>query len=220
MRFLLAGLAALLPQRLKHLVYRKALGWDVHPTARIGCSFIYVDHAVIEAGVHMSHFNVIKNLEGLHLERDVAIGAFNWVSALPRGSSAFPHAPDRTPRLHMGPESAMTMRHVVDCSDQVTFEAMASLAGLRSQILTHSIDIHRNRQVTEPVVIGARSIVFANCTLLIGCRIPSRCVVAAGSTVNSGLVVELQVYGGSPARAVKALAADNAYISREKGFVD
>jgi acetyltransferase-like isoleucine patch superfamily enzyme len=218
MRILVAALAALLPQRLKHLVYRHAFGWEIDPTARLGVSLIVVDHAVIGAGVTMSHFNIFKGLTRLELGRGVAIGAFNWVSGPPLASGAFPNSPDRVPSLVMGPESALTNRHVVDCSDRVEFEPMAIMAGNRSQVLTHGIDIHHNLQRTEPVTIGERSVVFNGAILLAGCRVPPRCVVAAGAVVSDDLGEELTIYGGVPARAIKALPADNAYISRDKGL--
>lgn len=219
MRLALAAIAAVLPPRAKRLVYRWCFGWDIHPTARIGCSLILVDHAFIGAGVRISHFNVFKGMEHLRLEEGVAVGAFNWVSGPPRASGAFPRSPDRSPSLHMGRDAAMSGRHIIDCTDKVTFEPLSILGGLRSQILTHAADIHRNELVTKPVVIGEASLVFSGCILLAGCRVPPRSVVAAGAVVDRDLGDELQVYGGVPARALKPLDPGNAYVNREKGLI-
>ncbi len=219
MRLVLAAIAVALPQRAKHLLYRWYFKWDVHPTARIGASLLLVDRATISEGVNVSHFNVIKGLEQLTLEQGAALGAFNWISGPSRASGAFPRSPERSPSLHMGPEAAIAMRHVIDCTDKVTFEPLSILGGMRSQILTHAADIHRNELVTEPVVIGEASLVFSGCILLAGCRVPPRSVVAAGAVVDRDLGEELQVYGGVPARALKPLDPGNAYVNREKGLI-
>lgn len=89
MRTVLAAVATVLPQRPKHLLYRWYLKWDIDPTARIGCTFILVDRAVIGADVRVSHLNLFKGMELLQLDRGVTIGAFNWVSGPSRASAAF-----------------------------------------------------------------------------------------------------------------------------------
>lgn len=219
MRTALAALAAVMPQRLKHLVYRWYFKWDVHPTARIGCSLVLVDHAVIGPNVQVSHFNVFRGMELLQLDRSVTIGAFNWVSGPTKASGSFPGSPDRSPSLVMGEESAIAMRHIVDCSDRVTFEPLTILGGNRSQILTHGVDFEHNTHLIAPVVIGRSSLVFGGCILLAGSRVPPRSLVAAGAVVNRDLGEELQLYGGVPARPLKAISPDNAFITREKGLI-
>lgn len=219
MRSALAALAAVLPQRLKHLLYRWYFKWDIDPTARLGCSFILVDHAVIGADVRVSHLNLFKGMELLQLDRGVTIGAFNWVSGPSRASGVFPLWPDRYPSLIMGEEAALAMRHVIDCSDRVTFEPLSILGGNRSQILTHGVDLERNTHLVAPVCIGRSSLVFAGCILLAGSRVPPRSLVAAGAVVNRDLGGELQLYGGVPARALKPIDPDNAYITRVKGWI-
>lgn len=219
MRTALAVVAVVLPQRLKHLVYRWGLGWKIDPSARLGASLILVDHAVIGANVHISHLNVIKGMELLRLDRDVVIGAFNWVSGAAKTSGKFPHSPDRSPSLIMGEGAAIVNRHVVDCSDRVTFEALATLSGNRSQILSHAIDLERNVQATMPVVVGRSAFVGTGCILLAGCRVPPRSVVAAGAVVHRDLRDEFRLYGGVPAKAIKELDVDNAHLNRTKGYV-
>lgn len=218
-RSFLAVVAVVLPQRLKHLVYRWGLGWEIDPTARIGASLIMVDHAVIGPDVTMSHLNVFKGLELLQLDRSVAIGAFNWVSGPAQGSGAFPHSPDRSPSLVMGEGAGLVTRHVLDCSDRITFEPFSTMGGNRSQVLSHAIDLDRNVQTTSPVVIGRSSLVLTGCILLAGSRVPPRCVVASGAVVHRDLGEELHLYGGVPARPIKEIAPDNAYLNRTKGYV-
>lgn len=119
----------------------------------------------------------------------------------------------------MGNEAALAMRHVIDCSDRVTFEPLSILGGNRSQIFTHGVDLERNTHLVAPVCIGRSSLVFAGYILLAGSRVPPRSLVAAGAVVNRDLGGEFQLYGGVPARPLKAISPDNAYNSRGKGWV-
>lgn len=219
MRLLLAIVAAVLPQTLKRFVYNRLLGWSVHPTARIGVCLIVVDRLVIEEGVVISHFNVIKGCELVRLEAGCGIGAFNWVSAAPKASGWFQNSPERRPEFLMGRCAALTQRHVVDCSDTVRIGHFSLLAGMRSQVLTHAIDIDRAVQATQPVHVGDYCLVSTGCTLLAGSRVPDRSLVAAGSVITPGLEEQGLLYGGVPARALKALDPNAAWFARLHGQV-
>ncbi len=60
----------------------------------------------------------------------------------------------------------ITVGHEIDCSDRVEFGAHAGFVGYRSQILTHSLDLVRDKQMTSPVVIGDYTGVMSACILL------------------------------------------------------
>ena len=120
----------------------------------------------------------------------------------------------------LGDEAAITTRHILYCDDEVVIEPYAVLAGLRSQILTHSPDYMTGRQRTAPVRIGHHSFVSTNCTLLAGSSVPPRCIVAGGATVAGPLGEELTLYGGTPARKLKELPEDAVLFHRERGYLD
>jgi len=212
--------AAIAPQGVKHLIYRRCFGWEVHPTARFGVSLLAVDHLVAEEGVRVSHLNLIKGCALVHLGRGALIGPLNWVTALPLASPLFPASPERRPQLTLGAESGITTRHWISCNDEVAIGEFAVLGGLHSRVITHGPDLRTATQRTAPVRIGARALVTANCTLLAGAIVPARSIVASGATVVGPLPDELVLYGGVPARRLKDLPEDLGLFTRERGYVD
>ena len=67
-------------------------------------------------------------------------------------------------------------------------------------LLTHSIDLMRDKYVTGPVVLGAYAGVMSGCMLLSGTRVPARSIVSAGSVVTAKLTQELHPLPGQPGR--------------------
>jgi acetyltransferase-like isoleucine patch superfamily enzyme len=117
----------------------------------------------------------------------------------------------------MEDEAAITTRHVLSCVDEVVLETYAILGGLQSRIVTHGPDYVTATMATAPVRIGHHSLVTTSCTLLAGSSVPPRCIVAAGATVPGPLPEELAIYGGTPARKLKALPEDAVLFTRERG---
>jgi acetyltransferase-like isoleucine patch superfamily enzyme len=217
LRWMFALLAAAAPQPIKHTIYRRVFGWDIHPTARFGLSLIVVDHLTAAEGVDVSHLNVIKGCDEVRLGVRAGIGPLNWISSAPRSAGLFPGSPERRPRLALGDKAAITTRHILDCSDEIVIEPYAVLAGWRSLVVTHGPDYIAGRQRTAPVRIGHHSFVSTNCTLLAGSSVPPRCIVAGGATVPGPLAEELTLYGGTPARKLKELPEDAELFHRECG---
>jgi acetyltransferase-like isoleucine patch superfamily enzyme len=218
LRAILQVIAVIAPQRVKHLIYRRFLGWDIHPTAHFGLSLIAVDHLVAAEGVQVSHFNLIKGCDEVRLGVRAEIGPFNWISSPRRG--LFPASPDRRRRLVVADEAGITMRHYISCSDEVMLEPFAVLGGLHSRIVTHGPDWQTATQQTSPVRIGHHTIVATNTTMLAGSSVPPRCIVGAGATIVGPLPDELAIYGGTPARKLKDLPSDAGLFTREHGRID
>ena len=163
-----------LPSRLKGRLGRWLLGWDVHPTAYIGRSMIRVEHLAMGPGASIGPLNVIRDLEELRLGEGRSIASRNWITGFPRAtdhaSDAFPHSPNRRPCLILGRYAMITVAHDIDCSDRVEIGDYSSLAGFRCTVLTHSLNLVRDRFVTAPVEIGAHAAVMSGSTLLSGTR--------------------------------------------------
>ncbi|HTU39751.1 MAG TPA: hypothetical protein VMF35_17250 [Acidimicrobiales bacterium] len=197
---------------------RRLLGWDVHPTAYIGRSVIVVGHLVMGPGASIGPFNVIKDLEELRLGEGASIASRNWIAGFPRSADqstdAFPHSPQRRPSLVLGRGAMITVAHDIDCSDRVDIGDYSSLAGFRCTVLTHSLNLVRDRFVTGPVEIGAHTAVMSGSTLLSGTRVPARSIVSAGSVVNTPLTTELTFYSGNPAVAMRPLPETLAFFHR------
>lgn len=211
---------ALLPSRLHRLGGKLLLGWDVDKTARLGHSIIAVRKVKIGAGASIGTGNMIRGLEELTMGDESTISFFNWISGPPLGSGAFRHSPNRYPALIMGRGAAIAGRHIIDCSDTVTFGEFASMGGWRSVVFTHSVDLIRNKQRCTPVSIGDRAAILTNVVLLAGTSVAPRSVVSAGSVVNTPLTKEYTFYRGNPAVAVRDLPETLGYFNRTTPHVD
>lgn len=214
MRRLVALLLTFLPSRLKRPAARILLGWDIHPTAYLGRSVVMVRHLSMGPGSSIGPLNVIRNLEELRLDAGASIGTRNWITGWPLGSEVFQHSPDRFPALVLGAGAMVTVAHNIDCCDRVVLGDYASLAGFGCAILTHNLDLVRDRFITGPVELGDHSAVMSGSTLLSGTRVPRCSIVSAGSVVTTKLTQELTLYRGNPVEPVRELPATLKFFHR------
>ena len=221
MKKLINLVVCLLPWGVRRQVLSRFYGYRIAPTARIGLSYIYPRHLIMEEGARISHLNVVQGLEELSMGEKASIGRLNWISAFPKGLSSrhFINETNRDPRLEIGAHSAITNRHLIDCSNRVKIGAYSTFAGFRSQILTHSIDLYSCLQVTNPVEVGAYCFVGTASILLPGAQLPDRSVLAAGSVLTGPVVKTDGIYGGVPAKLIKPVSVDAAYFKRTEGYV-
>lgn len=195
-------------------ILRKMFGHEVHPSARIGLSFIAVEHLYIAEGSGIASFTLIRGLRECILHEEVDIGRFNWITAIPLGSGEFfQQVKDRDPSLEIGFGSVILHRHIVDCNAKVTMGELSGLAGYRTTLLTHGVDIRENAQTAEPVTIGDRTMIGSNCVILGGSVIPGYSIVSAGSTVRNAFE-EPGLYSGVPAKRVSDLPQDAKFFHR------
>ncbi|HVU93497.1 MAG TPA: hypothetical protein VHC23_14785 [Jatrophihabitans sp.] len=211
---IVALLLVLLPRRLKRFVARRLLGWDLHPTAHIGRSIVLAKHVSMGPGAVIGSFNVIRNLDELRMGAGAHIATRNFISCPPAAAQAFAHVANRRAALIMGEHAMITIGHEIDCSDRVEIGAHSAIAGFRSQVLTHSVNLMTDRQTTGPVEIGHHVAIMSGCLLLNGTRIPDRSVISAGSVVTTKLTKELTFYRGNPAQPVRDLPANLGYFRR------
>ena len=203
MRRILALLMVVLPGGLRRLVATKVFGWEIDPTAHIGRSIILVGKVVMGPESSIGSRNVIRGLEELRLGTGARIATRNWISAPPH-AQAFTSS-SRSSSLVMGDWSMVTIGHEIDCSDRVVIGDYAGLIGFRCQVLTHSLDLVRDKQTTGPVEIGHHTGIMSGSILLSGTTVPACCIVSAGSVVATKLSKEHTLYRGNPAEAVREL---------------
>ncbi len=195
-------------------------GYKIHSTARIGLSLVYPDHLVMGAGARIGSLSVCKGLTLLEMGEQSRIGNLNWISGFPAANKAFfASEPDRHPQLVIGEHSAITNRHLIDCTNSVHIGRFTTFAGFRSQILTHSIDLYRSCQSSKPVTIGDYCFVGTSSVLLGGSALPNFSILAANSLLNKPYSETYQVYAGNPAKPVKSLPQDMTYFRRSEGYV-
>lgn len=220
MKTILMALSFLLPWQLRRRLLEKQFGYQIHPTARIGFAWILPNRLIMEERSSIGAATVCKNIDLLHLEAHATIGRGNWITGFPLGQSRhFAHQTDRRPELIVGEHSAITNRHLLDCTNSVTIGKFTTFAGFHSQIISHSIDLEQNRQSSEPVRVGDYCFVGTNCVLLGGSALPDFCILGAKSLLNKSFTESYQLYGGVPARPLKSLPRDYKYFQRTEGFV-
>lgn len=214
MRLLVAAVLIVLPSPLRRAFAVRVLGWEIDPTAYLGRSVMIVDKVSMGPGSVIGPRNVIRGLEELRLDAGASIASRNWIIGIPRSVDVFPNAPNRRPALILRAGAIVTDAHEIDCADRVELGAHAALAGFRSQILTHSLNLVRDRFEAGAVEIGTHSAVMSGCILMSGTRVPERCIVSAGSVVTTKLTTELTFYRGNPAEAVRALPETLGFFRR------
>jgi acetyltransferase-like isoleucine patch superfamily enzyme len=127
----------------------------------------------MEENTGIGHFTVAKNLDLLHLKAHATIGRGNWITGFPLGDSLhFASETERRPELVVGEHSAITHRHLLDCTNAITIGRFTTVAGFQSQFISHTIDIAQNRQVSHPISVGDYCFVGSNSVLLGGSALP------------------------------------------------
>ena len=221
MKNLLYLLTILLPWPLRRRLLEALYGFQIHPTARIGLAFVRPRRLVMEEGTVIGHLTVVIHLDLVHLHAHSRIGRGNWITGMPPGHPRhFTHEPDRRPELILGEHSAVTNRHLLDCTSRITIGRFCTFAGFQSQILTHSPDFAASRQSSAPVVIGDYTFVGTNCVILGGAELPAYSILAAKSLLARRYTEPYALYGGVPARFIKSLPADYGYFTRTIGVID
>jgi carbonic anhydrase/acetyltransferase-like protein (isoleucine patch superfamily) len=212
--------SSLLPWPARRAFLQRRFGYSIHPSCRIGLSWIAPTRLIMEEGARIDHLTLCKNIDLLHMKAHSLIGRGNWITGFPLGPSRhFAHQPDRQPQLIVGEHSAITHRHLIDCTNTVTIGKFSTFAGMQSQILTHTIDVEQGRQTSAPVRIGDYCFVGTNSVLLGGGALPDFCVLGAKSLLNKAFTETYQLYGGVPAQPIQKLSPDCKYFLRTEGFV-
>ncbi|WP_420238878.1 acyltransferase [Telmatobacter bradus] len=201
----------------------KILGYKVHKSAYISWfSLIDADEVKMGPKAIISAGNVIKGLKRIEMGESSYIGTLNWISAFPLGERSlhFKSDPQRSTSLKLERHAAVTSRHIIDCTDSVTIGEFATIAGYRSQILTHSIDLHDSKQRCKPITIGKYCFIGTSVVILPGSKIPDYSVLAAQSIWNKKEEIPWRLYAGVPAIAKGGIDRSDAYFTREHGFVE
>jgi acetyltransferase-like isoleucine patch superfamily enzyme len=155
--------------------------------------------------------NVFKDEAHVFLGAESIIGRLNTfgASTLFRLREGFDG-----PYLKLEAGAAVTNRHYIDCTGGFALGRRATLAGVKSTVLTHQIDLDASRQRVIPVTVGDECFIGSDCRILPGVDIANRVVVAMGSVVSTSLEKAGFLYAGVPATPRK-LANNSGYVGRE-----
>jgi acetyltransferase-like isoleucine patch superfamily enzyme len=204
-RTLLAALAVILPGAARRFVHCRLLGYEIARTARVGHSLIDVDRLRMDEGAQIGSLTIIRGCEDVELGPEAAIGPLNFINAVRRDSHYFAGR-KRHPAVIMGRAALISSMHFIDACDAVTLADYAAIAGFGTQVLTHSVDVVRLRQMTKPVTVGHHALIATASVLLPGSDVPACSIVSAGSVVSSLSTPEgHRLYSGVPAELRREL---------------
>ena len=219
-RVIISVLIMPFPWPLRRFIFSVYFGYKFGAGSFVGRSILSASKVSLGKNARISSLTIIRNLGELDMEDNAMIGSFNWIHGYV-GNQHFKSFPNRISKLRMCRNSALTARHIVDCTDEVLIGEFATVAGHRSQILTHGIDMVRGIQACAPVHIGRYSFIGTACILTKGVTVPDYSVIGAGSnfTRSSG-GEEFALYAGNPAQLLRRLEPKSAYFARSVGSVD
>jgi acetyltransferase-like isoleucine patch superfamily enzyme len=205
---MIESLVWLLPSSALKNTLLRIFGHEIARSARIGPVLaLNVGRAAIGDGATIAALNVFRSLRLLKMGDGATMGSLNMISAHPGYQALHPDVGSLT----MGDGAAITSRHNVDCSGIVRIGDMSAVAGQRTTILSHEIDITVNVQSAGRVIIGERSAVLTNCLLLKGAVLPPYSLLTANSMLirTRELNPAPGIYGGSPAQFVRSNPPDD-----------
>ncbi len=215
MKRLIQIIVVVLPWKIKRIVLNRFWGYEIHPKAKIGFSYIYPKHLVMKEGATIGHLNVAIHLELIYMEEDCTICQRNWITGFPLDDKTkFQRFPNRKPYLIMKKDSAITKQHLIDCTDIVTIGELTSVGGYGTQILSHSTSLEYNDGGCAPITIGHHCFIGTRSIILPGSVLPNHSVLGAGAVLNKQFKDEFSLYGGVPARFIKKEDKGKAFLSR------
>lgn len=210
-----------MPWPLKRCMLHRLFNYQLSPSAFIGFSWVYPRELSMGDGSSIGDFNVAVNLDLITMGDFSSIGRCNWITGYPTltSSSHFSHQPTRRAELFLGEHAAITKDHHIDATSCITIGSFSTVAGYRSQFLSHSIDLYMNRQHSDSITIGAYCFVGTNCVILGGSVLPDYSVLGASSLLNKRMSDSWCVYAGLPAKKVKVIDKHASFFNRTTGFV-
>ena len=220
-RIVIKAMVVPLPWPIKRIVLQRCFNYELSPTARIGLAWVYPKNLRMGDRSRIGSLTVAINLDRIEMGEHASIGRGNWITGFPTDTDSphFSHQRDRYAELVMGDHSAITKNHHIDCTNRILVGAFTTIAGYRSQLLTHAIDLKNNRQDSEPITIGSYCFVGTGCIILGGSRLPDHSVLGALSLLNKVHDRDWSLYAGQPAQWRKALDRNDGYFRRQRGSV-
>jgi acetyltransferase-like isoleucine patch superfamily enzyme len=218
----LKSIIIFLPWKLKRFILIKYFKFSLHPSSYIGISWFFPNNLIMSEYSKIGHFNVAIHLDKIILNKFSTISRSNWITGFSTktNSKHFKHQIGRSSDLIMGEHAAITKYHHIDCTSCVSIGNFTTIAGYRTQILSHSINIMENRQDSQPIIIGAYCFVGTAAIILGGAILPDYSVLGAQSFLNKSFHESYSLYGGVPAKFISKIPKEAKYFTRINGFVD
>lgn len=182
------------------------LGHSIDNRVRIGLSFICANRILLQEGVHIGHFNLVR-VNRLVMRRSASIGRSNLVNGpfsvnlraraaignrnkilrgplgtVVSGSSLF----------SLGELTKITADHRIDCTASVTVGAFSTVAGTSCELWTHGY-VHDHKgpgryRIDGPIRIGHNVYIGSASIVTAGVTIADGVIIGAGTTVARSLL--------------------------------
>jgi acetyltransferase-like isoleucine patch superfamily enzyme len=216
----LLAFAVLCPWVIRRLILRILCNATFGQRSYVGHSYIDTQKLVLGTNAQIGNLNVLRHVREIRLDEASQFGNLNWASGLSHKTGVDESGYYRSGRLIMSKGAAVTNRHYLDLHGDIELGPMSILAGVRSTVLTHSIDFATNKQVVSGIKIGDYTFIGTNAVILPGAIVAPGCVIAAGASVTGNLDRAGSLYGGVPARFLKEIPQDHEYFRRDNPFVE
>ncbi|MEL6929629.1 MAG: DapH/DapD/GlmU-related protein [Cyanobacteria bacterium J06600_6] len=202
MRQLVLIIAVFLPQTIKKLIYRRFMGWEIGKNVKIGFSYLGCQSVTLKDGVSIGHFNIVRRLRNFYVGQDSSIKNFNQFFF----SGNLAESPEWAGVLNIGRKVNFMSHHFIDLGGSVFIGDQTTVAGRDTHFWSHGfVPSGEGRQhIRTKISIGENVYIGARATLL-GCAIPSRAIVGAGSIVTKSFAAEESrlLIAGNPAAIKK-----------------
>lgn len=200
------------------------LGARIHPSARVGFSWVYASTLRLGANARIGHFNSIR-VRRLITGASSAIGTLNWISGqfsivlhelaeigarnvITRAGVAREIG---SASLRLGRCSKITAGHKLDILRAISFGEHSILAGLGSQLWTHGY-VHESAgkrfRVDGAIAIGNNVYIGSACIFNPGVRIVDDVAVGSHCCISKDLL-KPGLYVNQPLRYIERTSGEN-----------
>lgn len=187
-------LAVILPNVLKISIYKRLFKWEIGDNVKIGLSYIDCDKVIIKDNAKIGHFNRIRTLKHFELGEKSTLGKLNRIFG--------GNYENWVDTFIVGDGTGITSNHIFDSGGGIFIGDRVIIAGISSQMWTHSVNLEENIFVTKPITIKSRVYIGSSVLLSPGVIIPSRTTVGLGAVVPSKFsCAEGSLVVGNPACA-------------------
>lgn len=187
--------------KLRILLWRVLLGYRISFDSKIGygnfiaCNKvliksgtighfnrIFANSLVMHEGSDIWRFNLIKLVNEFNMDKDSHVRSRNSIVGLFRDSN-----PKREKcNFYIGEHSIITIRHSLDCTDEIYIGNNVVFGGKDTQVWTHGFDINRN-MVTGKIVFGDNIYVGSRCTICQSVSVCGNTVIGAATCVSRSI---------------------------------
>lgn len=222
MKKILSILIVFFPWKIKRYLYIKIFKYNIHKSSYIGYSILFPKKLELDENARIGHLNFCKNIDLLKINKNGILENLNWITGCPSHvKSSFTYKEDRFPALIIDENSAITSKHSIDCTDTITIGKFTTIAGNRSELLTHSINPYTNRQECNKIYIGDYNFIGTRCVILGKTSTANNSIFGAMSLLNKEYLDESILYAGVPSKIIKKLNyEDIKYFHRKEGRVN